>query len=80
MKYTIHKDFYYTSNACSCCEPDKWEFYYISDEYGDKLGVSDGIFGNTEISFQSEQEALEYLLELQGIKIEYAEEEEDYDY
>lgn len=44
MKYTIHKDFYYTSNGCDCCERDRWEFYYISDEYGNKVVVSDEVY------------------------------------
>ena len=79
MKYTIHKDFYYTSNGCDCCEPDKWEFYYISDEYGDKVVVSDEVYGDTERAFSSVQEALEFLLEQQGVEIQY-EEEEGYDY
>ena len=79
MKYTIHKDFYYTSNACSCCEPDRWEFYYILDGYGNKVVISDEVYGDTERTFSSIQEALEFLLEQQGVEIEY-EEEEDYDY
>lgn len=79
MKYTIHKDFYYTSNGCDCCEPDKWEFYYISDEYGNKVVISDDVYGDAERTFSSIQEALEFLLEQQGVEIEY-EEEEDYDY
>lgn len=98
MKYTIHKDFYYTSNGYDCCEPDRWEFYYISDEYGNKahdfyikhgVKVIDAayeskeeegeVYGDTERTFSSIQEALEFLLEQQGIEIEQ-EEEEDYDY
>lgn len=79
MKYTIHKDFYYTSNGCDCCEPDKWEFYYISDEYGNKVVISDDVYGDTEMTFSSVQEALEFLLEQRGVEIQY-EDEEDYEY
>lgn len=79
MKYTVHRDFYYTSNGCDCCEPDRWEFYYISDEYGNKVVILDEVYGDTERTFSSVQEALEFLLEQQGVEIEY-EEEEDYDY
>lgn len=79
MKYTIHKDFYYTSNGCDCCEPDRWEFYYISDECGNKVVISDDVYGDTEMTFSSVQEALEFLLEQQGVEIQY-EDEEDYDY
>ena len=79
MKYTVHRDFYYTSNGCDCCEPVGWEFYYISDEYGNIVVVSDEVYGDTERTFSSIQEALEFLLEQQGVEIEY-EEEEDYDY
>lgn len=79
MKYTIHEDFYYTSNGCDCCEPERWEFYYISDEYGNRVVVSDEVYGDTERTFSSVQEALEFLLDQQGVEIQY-EEEEDYDF
>lgn len=79
MKYTIHKDFYYTSNACSCCEPDKWEFYYISDEYGNKVVISDDVYGDTEVTFSSVQGVLEFLLGQRCVEIEYKD-EEDYDF
>ncbi len=75
MKYTVHRDFYYTSNGCYCCEPVGWEFYYISDEYGNIVVVSDEVYGDTERTFSSIQEALEFLLEQQGVEIEYEEEE-----
>ena len=75
MKYTVHRDFYYTSKGCDCCEPVGWEFYYISDEYGNIVVVSDEVYGDTERTFSSIQEALEFLLEQQGVEIEYEEEE-----
>lgn len=75
MKYTVHRDFYYTSNGCDCCEPVGWEFYYISDEYGNIVVVSDEVYGDTERTFSSIQGALEFLLEQQGVEIEYEEEE-----
>ena len=78
MKYTIHKDFYYTSNGRDCCEPDRWEFYYISDEYGNKVVVSDEVYGD-KMTFISVQDALEFLLEQRGVEIEY-EDKEDHDY
>ena len=77
MKYTIHEEYYYLGNGCSCCEPDRYESYSVVGEDGKKLGFIREYLDFHEHTFHSQQEALEFLLKLQGIEVEYTYEEED---
>ena len=79
MKYTIEEDVYYTSNNCSCCEPDKWTCYKIRKEDGTYVGCEDFDRGYLCYTYHSQQEALEHILQLNGIEVEYIEMEEDYE-
>ena len=57
-KFKIIEDCYYTSNGCSCCDPDKWMIYRVEINGEDQ-----------EESFQSVEEAKEFIL--QNLEIEF---------
>lgn len=67
MKYTIEESYYYTSNGCSCCEDDKWVGYRVLED-GDYM---------LDRQFETQLDAIEYILEQKGFEIEYTFPEED---
>ena len=80
MKYTIEEDVYYTSNGCSCCEPDEWTCYKVMKPNGSYIGQVDFDNGETtEEHFMDTHEALEAILRDLNVEVEYLYKEEDYD-
>lgn len=78
MKYTIEQDSYWTSNGCSCCEAEEFYNFKIRKEDGRYVGCEDFEGGLLCYTYNSEQEALEQILELHKIEVEYTY-QEDYD-
>lgn len=79
MKYTIEQDSYWTSNGCSCCEAEEFYIFKIRKEDGSYVGCEDFDGELLCYTYNSEQEALEAILELNGIEVDYLEMEEDYE-
>ena len=79
MKYRIEQDSYWLSNGCSCCEPYEEFYYKILKEDGNYVGCEDFDGELLCYTYNSEQEALEKILELHGIEVEYVYKEEEYE-
>lgn len=80
MKYIINEDYYYTDPGCDCCKGDRFEIYTVADEDGNCLTFENEYGGNTEYTFSSKIEALEFILRLKEVVVEYTYKEEDYDF
>ena len=80
MQYTIEQDSYWLSNGCSCCEPDEYFNYKIRKEDGTYVGCEDFDGGPLCYTYNSQQEALEKILELHEVEVEYVYKEEDCGY
>ena len=66
MKYVIEQDSYWLSNNCSCCGPYEEFYYKILKEDGSYVGCEDFDGELLCYTYNSEQEALEKILELHG--------------
>lgn len=79
MKYIIEQDSYWLSNNCSCCEPEEYFSFKIRKEDGSYAGCEDFDGELLCYTYNSEQEALEKILELHGIEVGYLYKEEEYE-
>lgn len=73
-KYKLKQDSYYTSNGCSCCEPDRNEIWHITriGEVGNESNVS------TNGTPHSLEDCYEAILIDAGIDLEIEYEENDH--
>lgn len=71
MKYFIEHDTVYVGNGCSCCDPIGLDSYSIRGEDGQYISFEDEYGGKQPLQFSSHEEVLEYLLQLQGIEVEF---------
>ena len=74
-KYKIIQDWYYTDNGCDCCDPDKFEIYYIEKD-SVLLGDKD-CYGFHPYSFSSVEQTYEFIFHQENIEVGVEYKEED---
>lgn len=77
IQYVIEQDSYYISNGCDCCEAEQHFYYKIRKEDGKYVGCEDFEGELLCYTFNSEQEALERILEMNGVSVDYIYEEDE---